>query len=201
MKMKYREAPHRHAVGGMWQHIGSMQFDILKKYGLKPENTLLDIGCGSLRGGVYFIPYLSSGNYYGIEANKQLTMTGIEKEMTPEIMKDKIPVFDFNSDFLLSVFEKKFDFLLAQSIFSHVSPSQMQKIFEQASQVMHSESKFLATFFEGEKNYTGTEWTGLARYKFEYLCHQAASYSMTVSKLPDIEQIHPRKQTWILIKK
>jgi hypothetical protein len=66
---------------------------------------------------------------------------------------------------------------------------------------MHNESKFLATFFEGEKNYTGTEWAPLARYKFEYLCDQAASYSMTVSKLPDIEQIHPRKQTWILIKK
>jgi cyclopropane fatty-acyl-phospholipid synthase-like methyltransferase len=35
--------------------IGKIVFDLLLKYGLKPEHKLLDIGCGSLRIGKLII--------------------------------------------------------------------------------------------------------------------------------------------------
>ena len=41
------------AIGGLWDQMGQHQFDFLKKKGLKPQHKLLDIGCGSLRGGVF----------------------------------------------------------------------------------------------------------------------------------------------------
>ncbi len=42
---------HRDMVGGMWEEIGRLQFEFLRARGLKPSHRLLDIGCGSLRGG------------------------------------------------------------------------------------------------------------------------------------------------------
>jgi cyclopropane fatty-acyl-phospholipid synthase-like methyltransferase len=46
------------------------------KEGLKPEHYLLDIGCGSLRGGVHFIAYLEPRHYFGIDKDEQLLEAG-----------------------------------------------------------------------------------------------------------------------------
>ena len=55
------------AIGGNWEKIGRLQFDFLKEAGLRPENRMLDVGCGTLRGGRHFIRYLNEGNYTGID--------------------------------------------------------------------------------------------------------------------------------------
>lgn len=52
-------------VGGLWHELGELQFRFLVDQGLRPEHVLLDIACGSLRGGVRFVPYLNPGNYLG----------------------------------------------------------------------------------------------------------------------------------------
>ena len=46
---------HREAVGGLWEEMRRLQFDFLANQGLKPDHKLLDIGCGSMRGGVHFV--------------------------------------------------------------------------------------------------------------------------------------------------
>jgi len=42
---------HRQFVGGLWQEVGLLQYDFLLSKGLEPGNSLLDLGCGALRGG------------------------------------------------------------------------------------------------------------------------------------------------------
>lgn len=39
---------HREFIGGMCDEIGPLQIEFLKRNGLTPHSTLLDIGCGSL---------------------------------------------------------------------------------------------------------------------------------------------------------
>src|SRR5277367_14092 len=60
---------HRQFVGGMWDEIGALQFEFLKKEGLLPRHCLIDIGCGCMRGGVHFAQYLDKGKYHGIDIN------------------------------------------------------------------------------------------------------------------------------------
>ncbi|HTR18374.1 MAG TPA: hypothetical protein VMH91_00090, partial [Candidatus Paceibacterota bacterium] len=43
------------------------QLERLIAHGIKPQHTLLDIGCGYLRGGQYIIDYLEEGNYTGTD--------------------------------------------------------------------------------------------------------------------------------------
>ena len=51
------------AIGGLWESMATHQFEFMVKQGMTKNNTLLDIGCGSLRGGLRFIQYLDSGKY------------------------------------------------------------------------------------------------------------------------------------------
>ena len=58
---------HREQVGGLWDEVGALQIDFLRAQGLRPPDTLLDVGCGCLRGGVHLVGYLEPGRYYGID--------------------------------------------------------------------------------------------------------------------------------------
>jgi SAM-dependent methyltransferase len=50
-----------------WLAIGEMQFAYLRRHGLRPGHTMLEIGCGNLRAGRLFIEYLDEGHYTGVE--------------------------------------------------------------------------------------------------------------------------------------
>src|SRR4051812_28089921 len=72
---------HRLRVGGMWDEIGKIQFDYLVAQGLRPDSYLLDVGCGSLRGGIHFIDYLEPHHYFGIDSNQSLVQAGLTVEI------------------------------------------------------------------------------------------------------------------------
>lgn len=82
---------HRDAVGGMWEEIGRLQLDCLVSQGLEPAHHLLDVGCGSLRGGCFFIRYLDAGHYFGIEKERALIRAGTDVEIPRHGLQDKRP--------------------------------------------------------------------------------------------------------------
>ena len=72
---------HRRAVGGMWEELGRLQLDFLVGQGLRPDHYFLDVGCGSLRGGVHFIRYLEAGHYYGFDRSPERLEAGRDVEL------------------------------------------------------------------------------------------------------------------------
>lgn len=54
------------------------QINFLRSRGLEPDNYLLDIGCGVLRGGIPIIQYLAEGHYYGVEVRRDALEEGIQ---------------------------------------------------------------------------------------------------------------------------
>ena len=105
------------------------QFTLLFNLGLRETSKILDFGCGSLRAGRLLINFLNKNNYYGIEPNKMLVKNAIKYETGIEIIKKKNPSFSWNNDFNATVFNIKFDFIIAQSIFSHTTLSLFKKTF------------------------------------------------------------------------
>src|SRR5437870_13686880 len=69
--------------------IAAMTFNLLTTAGLRQHHKLIDVGCGSLRAGRLFIPYLNSGNYIGVEPNEWLVTEAIESEMRDELVRSK----------------------------------------------------------------------------------------------------------------
>ena len=101
--------------------IAAMTFNLLTTLGLRQHDRLLDIGCGSLRVGRLFIPYLNVGNYTGIEPNKWLVEEGINREIGTDLIKIKKPHFLFTDNAGGLNKSWMFDFVVAQSVFSHCS--------------------------------------------------------------------------------
>ncbi|MET3698897.1 methyltransferase family protein [Bacillus oleivorans] len=143
---------HRDAVGGLWEEIGKLQFEFLVKNGLKPEHSLLDVGCGALRGGIHFINYLYTKNYYGIDINPFLMDAGI-KELEKASLLEKKPYLLVNGDFQFDLFNQKFDFALAQSLFTHLPLNHIHRCLINISKVLKEGGKFYATFFETENKF------------------------------------------------
>lgn len=137
---------HRAAVGGMWDEMGYLQYNWFLNNGLNPEHTFLDVGCGSLRGGIHFIKYLNNGNYYGIDLNESLINAG--KVELKEQYIPKSPNLMINGNFEFKLFDQNFEFALAQSVFTHLPTNHILKCLINIDRVLNRGGKFYATFFE-----------------------------------------------------
>jgi len=102
-----------------YDFMGATQFRLLTALGLREHHRVLDFGCGSLRAGRLLIPYLMPGNYHGIEPNMWLVEDAISNQVGADLVRIKQPRFDGNAEFRCDVFGTDFDFIVAQSIFSH----------------------------------------------------------------------------------
>jgi len=178
--------------------VGAMQFNLLTAFGLRDYHKLLDIGCGSLRAGKMLIPFLRKGNYYGVDPNKWLIDDGIKYELGEEIISLKSPSFSFSPEFEFQTFNEEFDFLIAQSIFSHASPDQINKCLKEAKIVMKQEGYLLATFVLGKNNHSGSGWTypGCVTYNHNYILKLVAKNNLETIKT---KWLHPNGQTWYVI--
>ncbi|MCC6946958.1 MAG: class I SAM-dependent methyltransferase [Bradyrhizobiaceae bacterium] len=112
--LRVAENPHK-AIGGMWEEVGKLQFDYLVGKGLKPHHRLLDIGCGTLRGGRLFIRYLDVGGYTGLELSPA-ALDYARGLVQTENLSDRRPrlVLNKEKDLRFAPFSgETFDFLLA----------------------------------------------------------------------------------------
>ena len=191
---------HRSFVGPAKNYdiLGALQFNLLVNLGLRERNSMLDIGCGSLRGGRLFIIYLLNGRYFGIEPESWLIQEGIEKEIGSDAIRIKQPVFSSTSDFDLSTFGKTFDFLLAQAVFTHASQGQIRKCLSEARRVMNPDAIFAATIMEGKDIYEGSEWTypSMATYPLNYFLKLVDTSGLVGRRL---NWYHPTGHTWVAI--
>lgn len=140
---------HRRMIGGLWDVIGPMQKDYLCQHGLRPEMRLIDVGCGSLRGGIPLIQYLNPENYFGIDISKALLEAGYSIEITNAGLQDKVSRehLKVTDDFDFAQFETKFDMGLAVSVFTHLPLDYLTRCLRNLSGVMRPGAKFFATFF------------------------------------------------------
>lgn len=136
-------------VGGYWDEMGKKQFDFLLDCGLKSHHKLLDIGCGSFRGGRFFIKYLNKDRYYGIEKHKWLVNKGVTEVLTRRVIKSKNPCVFVNDSFSFQLMGSLFDFALAKSVFTHLTKDKIKKCFKNLNDCLKANGKFYATFFIG----------------------------------------------------
>jgi SAM-dependent methyltransferase len=140
----------RNVVGGLWKEIGELQFKYLIKQGLKTDHYLLDVGCGSLRGGIHFINYLEKQHYFGIDKSEEILEAG-KIELDENNLTSKEPRLVCLKNFEFNSLDQKFDFAIAQSVFTHLETNDIEKCVLNVEQVLTRGGKFYATFFEKPK--------------------------------------------------
>ncbi len=137
-------------IGGKWDEIGALQFEYLKAQGLRPHHKLLDVGCGSLRGGVHFVGYLDAGGYSGLDINKSLLDAGYDVELAALGLQDRLPRTNLvcDAEFEFGGPDGVFDYAMAQSVFTHLSLNRIRQCLAKVARVMKPGGVFYATFFE-----------------------------------------------------
>jgi SAM-dependent methyltransferase len=163
---------HRQAVGGLWEEVGRLQFEYLVAQGLQPNDFLLDIGCGSLRGGVHFVRYLDTGHYWGVDIDERLLEAG-RGELEQLGLAGKRPVLVQMADFRFSTLGREFDLALAQSVFTHLPLNSIIRCLMEVERVLAPGGRLYATIFE---NPAGKQELGAIE-------HRTADGSLIVSHL------------------
>jgi SAM-dependent methyltransferase len=154
--------------------MGKKQFEYLVEQGLLPGHRFLDVGCGSLRGGVHFVGYLEPGHYFGLDIQQRLLDAGrVELEAaglepaSARLMQDDA--------FRFGRFGQQFDFALAQSVFTHLPLNTIMRCLAEIERVLRPAGRFYATFFQHRGPRLDTE---------------AVRQSETVTTHPDADPFH-----------
>jgi SAM-dependent methyltransferase len=192
--MDYRIYIHgaRAAVGGFDMGIGELQLEFLKREGMQAEHTFLDVGCGSLRGGRYFIDYLEEGNYTGMDINESIILEG-KSIVDEDLLVEKDPTFVVNDDLQFDEFEGTFDFILALSVLTHLPRPDIEECLTHVHKVMDSGSRFYFTYFDPQiKDYTGDSKS--FSYSRNTLAQMANENDLTIHFVDPEEFPHPRNQ-------
>jgi cyclopropane fatty-acyl-phospholipid synthase-like methyltransferase len=142
---------HRAVVGGLWDQLGLLQFQMMQAQGLRPAHRLLDIGCGALRGGRYFIPFLEPFHYFGTDLNRTLIDAGLDHELGAEQRlrlgpQNLMAIADFSFPDDLP----QMDFALAFSLFTHLSDNKIALCLENLRPRMAKQGALLATVFRND---------------------------------------------------
>lgn len=147
-KMTTESKEHRSYVGPpeVWDVMAGHVFSLMFARGLRGHHKVLDIGCGSLRIGRMLIIYLEPYGYFGIEPNGDVLKQGILQEVSPELirLKEVSLIEGYGKDILR--FKKKFNFVLAHSIFTHAGPTIIKEYLRLVAQVLAPGGEFLASF-------------------------------------------------------
>ncbi|WP_287882464.1 MULTISPECIES: class I SAM-dependent methyltransferase [Paracoccus] len=180
--------------------IGATQFYLLTLFGMRETSSLLDIGCGSLRGGRFAIMYLRPGRYYGIDPEEWAIRDGLKSHFNEELVQRRKPNFVIDGDFAFTKFGRKFDLLMAHSIFTHAPQWQIAKCMAEAKKVMVPQTVFLATFFEtlDGSDYQGDAWLypDIVRYRRETIAQIVHEAGL---ECHHVEWPHPFNQKWIAV--
>jgi len=177
--------------------VAAMAFNLLTTLGLRQHDSLLDVGCGSLRIGRLLIPYLNRGKYFGIEPNEWLVHEGIRRELGETLVQIKRPTFFFcDSPDTITQAKVAFDFTLAQSIFSHCGLDLIRGWLSAISRSLAQDGVLVATFLFGEEDSTQTGWIYPECVNYRPVTLERAAKDVNL-RFEILDWKHPR-QTWAL---
>lgn len=183
-----------------FDEAGRLQLYTLVREGLSPYSKVLDVGCGCLRGGYWLVRLLDPDCYFGIEPNQPMLKAGIEYCLTPELLALKRPRFDSNDQFDFSVFQTKFDAVVARSIWTHTSKEQIQVMLDNFVEHTNAQGFFLTSYLPSvwykrrHRDYTGKKWVGkshecgsagLVHHRTGWIHHQCRIRGLRLKELDD----------------
>jgi len=181
------------AVGGLWEKLGRLQFDYLVANGLKSDSKLLDLGCGTLRGGRHFIRHLKAGNYTGTDISLKAIDYGRRLVMSEGLVarEPRLIYRRPGEAFFANLDDWGFDFVLAQSVFTHLPAEVIEECFAGVGRVMQPSAVFFFTFQHEAEH----RWKNLKDFAYptQLFAHLAERYHFNFETHDDYK--HPRGQT------
>ena len=119
----------RHARVGpahLWQMKRAFQLDFLRRTGLARGQRLLDLGCGTLRGGLPLIELLEAGHYTGVEVRGEV-LAEARAELEEADLAHKSPALVHATDLGTLELGRRFDVIWAFSVLIHMDDATLER--------------------------------------------------------------------------
>lgn len=182
-----RREAQRHALVGppeLWRQKRQFQIDFLRRHGLQPKHRLLDIGCGTLRGGIPVIAFLDAGRYTGVdvrsevidEARKELRVHGLDDKQ-PTLLAGSVADIDAAA---------RFDVAWAFSVLFHMDEAALDVALGAVASRLDSDGVFYANVILGTD--VPGEWRGfpVAPRSIEWYRARCAGRGLHVAELGEL---------------
>jgi hypothetical protein len=116
-------------TGKKYGEVGQGFFRKIVKLGLKPDDVLVDYGCGTLRMGIHAINYLEPGKYWGLEISDFLLQQG--RELLGEaLLVEKQPHLEVISPASVAAAAAvRPAMLISIRVLIHVHPDELEEYF------------------------------------------------------------------------
>jgi len=128
---------------GDFDLVGRIELGLLKMAGLKPDHTLVDLGCGIGRLAVHAIPTLSGGSYIGIDISQTMLKRAKARiaETVPNPPCSVTWIKQTTSHFTLA--EKSVDMMCAFSVFTHMEHEDCYRYLKDALRIVKPLGRFI----------------------------------------------------------
>lgn len=150
----------RHGLVGrpdLWRMKRAFQIDFLRAQGLRAGHRVLDIGCGSLRGGAALIAFLEPGGYSGIDVRESV-LAEARRELLREGLLARRPELKLVDNMLELDLQRRFDVVWAFSVLFHLADPILDTCMGMAARHLEPEGVFFANVIIGEG--VPGEWQG-----------------------------------------
>ena len=193
-KLSPRSSTRRAALVGrpdQWAIQRRFQFDFLTSRDLRPEHRLIDIGCGTLRGGIPLIEYLETGNYTGVEVRAAALEAG-RKELRERGLEHKQPRLVHATDPRQIEPGAPFDFAWAFMVLIHMPDDVVDAYLRFVSQRLTETGEFYANVAIGDA--PQGEWQGfpVVSRRGEFYEGLAAPHGLRISEVGRLNSLGHR---------
>jgi SAM-dependent methyltransferase len=136
-------APH------LWRMQRAFQIDFLQRMGLAKQHQLLDLGCGTLRGGLPLIAYLSAGNYTGIDVRAEIIEEAL-RELEEARMQERYPRIRCVESLAELDLRASYDFIWAFGLLMHLEDPDLETALVFAARHLRVNGQFYANVHLGD---------------------------------------------------
>ena len=163
------------------------QMSFLRGQGLLPRHSLLDYGCGVLRGGIPLIGYLDAGNYVGLDVRPE-ALRAARKAVRFRRLTTKKPTLVRAEDVDALHLGRRFDYVWAFSVFFHMTDDHVDACLRFVARHLASHGTLFANVVLGEHTPGAWREFPVIWRTLENYTHRAHSVGLSVSSLGQLSQ-------------
>lgn len=165
--------------GGSFSKIGMLYYKAFtEKWGLKPNDKVLDVGCGVGRIALPLTLYLKNGLYEGFDVNKD-AIDWCKNNIEPDFTNFHFKFIDLYNNtynpngmikpdsFTFPYENEYFDFIILTSVFTHMLPEDVSNFVKEISRVLKMGGCCYASYFILNQNSKTNIQKGISRLNFK----------------------------------
>ena len=156
-------------------------FSKLVKKGIRPSDTFVDYGCGTLRLGALFIEFLEPDRYIGLDIDERILAIG-RNQISAKLLDSKRPVLEVISpESLRRAAARQPRWVCSKGVLQHVSPEELNEYFENLSCLIRigATGFIYARIAEKSKRHSTKTWL----HEFNHLRAAANRHGMEVDRI------------------